>query len=166
MGEQFFDDLARGLDEGTISRRRALKLFGAAALGAVLIPEQAEALTRKARRICRRKGGIPLEKGNCHCAITCPFPGDQFSCHSNSRCICLQTVTGTGFCTDRGGVPSGCSSSDECPVNLNQVCVVNPGCDASGGSCTPATASTDCPANYGCVNGTCQVTACASPCPT
>ncbi len=74
MGEQFFDDLAKGLDDGTISRRRALKLVGAAALGAALIPvmpKQAEALSRRARRRCRRKGGIPLERGNCHCAFKC-----------------------------------------------------------------------------------------------
>jgi hypothetical protein len=35
MGEQFFDDLARGLDDGTISRRRALKLAGGALVGAM-----------------------------------------------------------------------------------------------------------------------------------
>jgi len=35
MQEQFFDDLAKGLDDGTLSRRRALKLAGGALLGAV-----------------------------------------------------------------------------------------------------------------------------------
>ena len=33
MGEQFFDDLARGLDDGSISRSRALKLTAGAFLG-------------------------------------------------------------------------------------------------------------------------------------
>ena len=36
MREQFFDDLAKGLDDGTISRRRALKLAGGALLAAVV----------------------------------------------------------------------------------------------------------------------------------
>ena len=75
IGEQFFDDLAKGLNDGSVSRRRALKLFGAAALSAALMPvmpKQAEALGRRYRRRCRRKGaipesdipgGIPLERG-------------------------------------------------------------------------------------------------------
>ncbi len=37
MEEQFFDDLARGLDDGTFSRRGALRLAGGAALGAALM---------------------------------------------------------------------------------------------------------------------------------
>jgi hypothetical protein len=54
MGEQLFDDLARGLNDSAISRRRALKVVGAAALGAVLsvfLPvEDAEAQRRRSFR--------------------------------------------------------------------------------------------------------------------
>jgi hypothetical protein len=45
MGEQFFDDLARGLDDGTISRKRAFRLAGGALLAALvptLFPREAE----------------------------------------------------------------------------------------------------------------------------
>jgi hypothetical protein len=35
VGEKFVDDLARGLDDGTILRRRALKLVGGALLAVV-----------------------------------------------------------------------------------------------------------------------------------
>ena len=55
MQEQFFDDLARGLDDGTISRRRALKLAGGALLAAVVpsvFSREAEALS--ARKRCHR----------------------------------------------------------------------------------------------------------------
>src|SRR3712207_9450890 len=61
MGEQLLDDLARGLDDGTLSRGRALKLAGGALLGAVvpsLFAGEAEARRRcNARCRCRRKGG-------------------------------------------------------------------------------------------------------------
>jgi hypothetical protein len=58
MGEQFFDDLAKSLDDDTISRRRALKLAGGALLASMvppLFPREAEAINRAKRR-CRRRG--------------------------------------------------------------------------------------------------------------
>ena len=61
MGEQFFDDLARGLDDGTISRRRALRLAGGALLAAVVpsvFSREAEALS--ARKRCHRKRGLDV----------------------------------------------------------------------------------------------------------
>jgi hypothetical protein len=168
MGEQFFDDLARGLHDGTISRGRALRWLGAGAVALAigpLFPEQAEALTRRQRRRCRRKGGIPLEKGTCHCAITCDFSSDEFTCQGNPGCTCFMTVTGRGFCAG-GSRPSGCSSSEDCESSLNEVaCVVNPGCPGSGASCTTSEQCRAINQFYGCVNGTCQLTACASPCP-
>jgi hypothetical protein len=68
MDADRFDALTRAL--GGISRRRALRLAGATALASVvtpLLPQQAEALSVDARRRCRRKGGIPLDHGTCHC---------------------------------------------------------------------------------------------------
>jgi hypothetical protein len=60
MEEQFFDDLANGLDEGTLSRRRALKLAGGAPLAAAvpsLFPREAEARRRLSpKRRCKRRG--------------------------------------------------------------------------------------------------------------
>ena len=169
MGEQFFDDLAKGLDDGTISRRRALRLAGGALLAAVvppLFPREAEARNRAKRR-CRRKGGIYLSRGTCHCAITCALASDQFTCQSNPACTCIMTVTGRGFCAQgTGGRPSGCSSTADCEPSLDEVCVVNPGCPTSGGSCTTSAECRAINSNYACVNGTCQLTACASPCST
>ena len=54
-----FDDLARALAEGSISRRRALKLFAGSALAA-LIPSRALAQQQKVT-ICH-KPGTPAEK--------------------------------------------------------------------------------------------------------
>jgi hypothetical protein len=167
MGEQFFDDLARGLDEGTLSRRRPLKLAGGALVAVVLpslFPREAEAVNRAKRR-CRRKGGVYLTKGNCRCAITCPFTSDKFTCHSNPNCVCMQTLTGSGFCADNSSnLATGCSSNAGCPVGKE--CLFNPGCTGSGGSCTTEAQCKAINQFYACVNGTCQFTGCASPCPT
>jgi hypothetical protein len=164
MGEQFFDDLARGLDDGTISRRRALKLVGAAALGAALIPvmpKQAEALSRRARRRCRRKGGIPLERGNCHCAFTCDSNPSRFHCQSTTDCICLRTASGRGFCA-AGTMFAADKCVNTTPCASGSVCVVIRGCSGSGAACTR---DVQCGA-FSCINGICQFTSCADPCPT
>jgi hypothetical protein len=125
MGEQFFDDLARGLDAGTVSRRRALQLFGAAALGAALMPvmpERAEALGRRARRRCRRQGGIPLERGDCHCAWQCGPDPAPFSCHGNTNCRCYKDPSGRGFCGSGSG-NGGCMKNSDCDPDRR--CAVN-----------------------------------------
>jgi len=163
------DELARALAQNDISRRQAMKWAGYSVLGATLssmgFAESAEALTRKAHRRCRRKGGVPLEKGTCHCApATCDADFDKFLCGGVSNCSCELTVEQRGFCTLDGNVGTGCSSSEEC-AGQNR-CVVIRGCLGSGGQCTRATAATDCPTGMGCVNGTCQNTYCTVPCPT
>jgi hypothetical protein len=60
VNQERFDELAKVLATDTISRRRALRLVGAAVLGTALMPlfpDTAEALTRRQRRRCRRQGG-------------------------------------------------------------------------------------------------------------
>src|SRR5919199_3200108 len=98
--ERSFDELARGLASGNISRRQAIKWAGYSVLGASLssmgFAETAEALTRRQRRRCRRKGGTPLEKGQCHCGSVCgAFEDPQAGCAPG--CVCFQTPEGTGF---------------------------------------------------------------------
>jgi hypothetical protein len=65
--EHSFDELAKGLAEGTISRRRALKWVGAAVLAAAvppLFPTQAVALSRRQRRKVVGKGARYAARGN------------------------------------------------------------------------------------------------------
>ena len=57
MDEHFFDDLAKGLDDGTVSRGRALKLVGAALLSSALMPLVARPAEASLKRKCHRKGG-------------------------------------------------------------------------------------------------------------
>jgi hypothetical protein len=167
MGEQFFDDLARGLDEGTISRGRALKLAGGALLGAVvpsLFPREAEAISR-ARRRCRRKGGVYLSHGDCHCTLHCNSDTSKnFSCNDNQSCPCLEAVEGRGFCSAGGqGTNFGCTSSGQCS-EPGRVCVVVRSCPGSGASCTSDAQCKAIASSLACINGTCQQTSCFLPC--
>jgi hypothetical protein len=181
MDEQFFDNLAKGLDDGTISRRRALKLVGAAAFGAALMPlfpRQADARV-SAKKRCKRKGGLWLSATDpaspCRCATTCANGGTLIPCNSAKTCICMQTVEtgGRGFCVGNTANPippeSGCSVKDDCPAGAT--CVFISGCGTTGDGIggTECANGADCETlsrEYGCVNGTCQKTFCAFPCTT
>ena len=61
QGEHSFDELARGLAGGAISRARAMRLVGAAIFGGALgffsLPDEAEARRRRRRRGGRGRGG-------------------------------------------------------------------------------------------------------------
>jgi hypothetical protein len=129
------DDLAKALYEGTISRSQALKWLGAGAVAFAigpLFPEQAEALTREQRRRCRRRGGVPLERGNCNCGETCQSRRSP-PCQGNSNCTCYRTTEGRGFCGRIAlNPPIFCTSSAQC--SPNQRCVVSQ-LDPVGGGC-------------------------------
>ena len=132
------DELARGLAENDISRRQAIRWAGYSVLGASLssmgFAESAEALSRKARRRCRRKGGTPLEKGNCHCAYACDAPDvSRFHCQDSIACHCLKTAEGKGFCaftTTACADPETCTRSSDCSNQgwkcVNWCCENNP----------------------------------------
>ena len=115
--ERSFDELARALDENSISRAQALRWAGYAVAGAALssmgFADRAEALSRKARRRCRRKGGTPLNKGECHCASTC---GPAFTCQNDPNCLCLKTLEGKGFCAHFSPCGTTCSTNSQCPT--------------------------------------------------
>ena len=182
MDGHFFDDLAKGLDDGSITRRRALKLVGAALLSSALMPlfpRQAHA--SKAKRKCLHKGGTWLTSTDpvspCHCAQTCSSTSTfgTLHCHSSANCICLETVEGKGFCSGNGECGSGCSSNADCsgctlPPGSKLVprCVVIPDSVTCGAHKCFATA--DCfnsfGAGYACITGICQKTICTvGPCP-
>jgi hypothetical protein len=167
MEEQFFDDLAKGLDDGTISRRRALKLAGGALLAAVVptfFPREAEAINRAKRR-CRRKGGVYRAGGNCHCTRHCSSDIEKnFTCQNNASCLCLETVEGRGFCADATAATNpGCTSSAQCSQQ-GHMCVIQRGCPDGGGSCTSNTQCQSISPAFACINGTCQHTSCFPPC--
>ena len=129
-----FDDLARAMAEGSISRRRALKLFAGTAIAA-LIPSRALADDDDCLRVChvpfdretrecdfakaetrcvsRSRRRVHLEnhpcdcRGRCaNCLTSCLPPGD--TCSANAQCC-------SGFCFNGRCQPSAvnCACQDD-----------------------------------------------------
>ena len=131
---------SQGLAENDISRRQAIKWAGYSVLGATLssmgFAETAEGLTARQRRRCRNHGGVPLEKGNCHCAGICGRASSFFNCQNNANCFCVKTTEGKGFCINNATncqFLKACSRSSQC--NPGQKCVVRTCC--RGSVCAP-----------------------------
>jgi hypothetical protein len=130
LGSPSLDELARGLAENSISRRQALRWAGYGVLGAALssmgFADTAEALTRRQRRRCRRRGGTPLERGACHCGFNCGASNPVF-CEGNPDCFCSETIEGRGFCSQLNlACGQTCSSSGQCPSGSR--CIVDTCC--------------------------------------
>ena len=168
MDADRFDALTRRLGASG-SRRRVLRGALGAALAA-LTPKPAGARV-SARKRCLRRGGRPVPQSPtdnvhpCRCALTCDSTGVvKYICSSVfPDCACRETAEGPGFCGWEGGSKMGCSSSAECDASVGERCVISRRCQGSGRACTTAT---DCPtAAHGCVNGTCQIAHCFTPCP-
>src|SRR5829696_7031940 len=125
------DELAKGLAENDISRRQAIRWAGYSVLGASLssmgFAESAEALSRKARRRCRRKGGTPLAAGDCHCGLNCDAPDPtKFTCQDNPNCRCFMSTGGFGWCgrLDQCANLQECTFSSDCtPQFGTEACV-------------------------------------------
>jgi hypothetical protein len=144
-----FDELAKGLANGSISRSRALKLVGASLLGVLL-------------------GGLPLRLAGAQ-TTNCPYNYAQcgsgrYCCNgscvdlntSNSNCgycgnACPsgQTCQGGG-CLGEGGCPSGYTS---CGGRCTDTRYDNQNCGRCGNVC---------PANTSCQNGVCTGGGCPS----
>jgi hypothetical protein len=103
--ERSFDELARGLASGNLSRGKALRLMGAALVGGVLasIPGIAMAKPKPAGEKCNHNH--QCQSGQCVegvCSQACVPNGD--TCNTNAECC-------NGCCS---GVI--CSSPRECEV--------------------------------------------------
>ncbi len=106
--ERSFDELARGLASGNISRGQAIRWAGYSVLGAALssvgFADTAEALTRRQRRRCRRRGHII-------CGGQCVKPTTNYNCGGcNIFCDLGQSCV-NGACVD--DVPA-CTASCCC----------------------------------------------------
>jgi hypothetical protein len=182
-----FDDLARGLANGSVSRRRALRVMGAALVGGALasIPGIARAKPKPAGRKCSHnhqcesgqcvdrvcQGGTcprpPLTEGECNCASRCgDTVSSPFVCQNNPNCFCVETTEGTGFCSDITAscesIPP-CSSSSDCPSGWT--CQVNSCCETPvcGPPCTCAKNGSICTDGFECCSGFCSSGTCATP---
>ena len=96
MDRDRFDTLTRALGSG-ISRRQTLIILGAALSGSDLLavrPEEAAALSKKARKRCQRSGGAVCGKGRR--ALCCANGCDP----SGASCKDLCTVGGDASAPD------------------------------------------------------------------
>ena len=150
--DRSFDDLARAVAEGSLSRRRALKLFAGTAIAA-LIPSRALA-DDDCVHICH----VPFDRQTGRCFFgqrenRC-VPRSRLDEHRNHPCDCLHTRCRN--CTR----PTTTSTTSTTPM-----CIPNGGtCSTGGTPCCSGDCSADgfcaCPSGYVRLsNGTC-----AKPC--
>jgi hypothetical protein len=145
MDERRFDNLVRLLRAGR-SRRRALAVLGAAFFSSAALsvrPTDVAALSKKARRRCKRAGGVVCSagtpksqccsrSGNCvHGACACnAFPNDCPT-DADGQCQCTPDVNGTFGCCDNNSCCNNdqpCTANDDCPPG--SFCA--PGCETGG----------------------------------
>jgi hypothetical protein len=168
MSEHFFDELARQLRDGPMSRRRPLIAVAGMALAAglpALAPHEAAA--SRAKKKCKKRGGTWLATADstspCHCAWTCSSTKEQH-CH-NTSCDCVETTEEEGFCAGGSPVSNGCDSSTQCTGDAKcailSVAYGVCGADVSCNSTAECQSKTTMAA---CINGKCQITACVPPC--
>src|SRR5919199_1729481 len=97
-GASSFDELAIGLSSGTVSRRRALRLFGSAILGGALasIPTVA---------------GAKPKPGKCHKDAQCPVGTtcQNGECLTPQGCQPGETLC-AGQCVDLSSDPENCGA--------------------------------------------------------
>jgi Stigma-specific protein, Stig1 len=178
-----FDELARGLASGTISRGRALKWVGAAFLAAAvppLFPAQAVALTRRQRRRCRNLGGTvcgEVQRSQICCPSGLPCCGTArrpVCCPSGGQCVggscqcpsgetdcsgaCVNLNTDENNCGTCGATCSeGASCVDgscECPTGESDC---NNRCvDLNTDESNCGTCGNQCPEGASCVDGSCE----------
>jgi CXCXC repeat len=158
------DDLARALAEGSISRRRALKLFAGSAIAA-LIPSRALAQPNKVT-ICHKPGTPDQETikvsqsavnthlrhgdqlGTCcpdgstlcggNCVTNCTGRGQGLD-PDTCRCTCTAKTTGCG--PNRNPVACPTPGAQSCCEQFETIsgtcaCVCGAGCLPDGASCT------------------------------
>jgi hypothetical protein len=146
---RYFDELASGLASGSISRRKALRLMGAALVGGTLGSLGGVAAADDCKRngkACKKNsqccsgncvngtcsacpaGSVELSNGTCAKPCTTPYT----NC-AGERCYCVPSDTGGSYCGTPGIVlPSGPCSSFSNPCPSGQFCQ-----DVTGGCFIP-----------------------------
>jgi hypothetical protein len=131
----FFDDLARGLGDGSITRGKALRLMGAALVGGALASLPGAAL---ADDDCRSFGRRCRRDSQC-CSKNCVRRGDNKVCgcpegqrRCNDRCVNLnRNENHCGTCSNR------CDEGEQCMEGVCQG-ACPPDTQICGASCCTA----------------------------
>jgi hypothetical protein len=115
VSTQDFDDLTRALASRTISRRRALQLAAASALGAA---------------------GLGVATREAEAAPTCPRRGagcDRFCRNTNKLCFCIRTLSGKRVCVHGCCSNRTCNSRGDC--RRTEVCMKSGCCNEGQPTC-------------------------------
>src|SRR5215211_4098297 len=120
--ERSFDELARGLASGSISRGRALRLMGAALVGGTLgslggvaaADDECKPLNKKCRK------NHQCCSGNCEGSKCAACVSNGGTCSTSSNCCSGNCSNGFCCASGRVGLSNGtcvkpCTSSDDCP---------------------------------------------------
>ncbi|GEM_PF-2583424 len=179
MSERF-DDLTRAVGASP-SRRRVLKMFGAAAIGAVgavvLRPFQGNAVTCPAGSAicgqgCCPKGGSCTDAASSCCCPKGTTPCGPSCCQTGVACVdadrglcgCPAKTTPCGSGAGLTCCAAGQACSPGCPnassFGTATACVSGLPCIAPGASC--AAGSTCCGAGNSCINNICQSSTCGA----
>jgi hypothetical protein len=121
-----FDELAKGIANGALSRGQLLKLVGAAVLGSVLnsaLPEVALAKKKKKKKKHRHVSGVlppspppPPDPNACSDPTCTP-------CGGRDVCGCVSTIEGKSTCVDAATGPfTPCTTSATCQPS-GRLCV-------------------------------------------
>ena len=166
--EYSFDELARGLANGTISRGRALKLVGGAILGGALLslwPGEAQAHRRRRRHHHHHHGGgggggcgpgrTPCRRPNgnvvcCQSNETCSNKGCIRECNNFTTTTCLTTAT-----TDDPHACAGQTTGCKCfrTTEGGSFCVNTTSSNYSCANTACPNGTSDCPAGSTCIQG-------------
>jgi hypothetical protein len=160
-GEHSLDDLAKGLASGNLSRRKALRMLGAAMVGGMLASIPGVALAAPCRRPRIRCAGQCCAAG----VTTCQGTGRNSTCGS---CPTGQVVCG-GQCVDTstdlancGGCGNACAEGKTCQGGA---CVCPTGTTVCGNTCCAegqlCEGPGDCPQGNACQTATCVGGVCA-----
>jgi hypothetical protein len=165
-----FDDLAKGLASGTLSRGKVLRWMGGALVGAALasVPGVAWANDRcpEGQTRCGDRC-VNLQTNERHCGSCANRCRSTQTC-CKGRCVNLQgNERHCGSCFNRcpegsecvGGV---CQAGGGCPSGTT-LCggnCVSTDCPSSGQTLNPSTCKCECSANQFCCNGACRDLVC------
>ena len=144
-GEGFFDELARGLADGTLTRGRALRLMGAALVGGTL----ASLGIREAGADppgCKRIGKNCTRNDQCCGSLVCVSGTCQTPTTTTTETPTTTTTSTTPMCIANGGT---------CSTGGTPCCSGN----CSNGFCCPS-------GRVGLSNGTCAMPCTRFECPT
>jgi hypothetical protein len=156
--ERSFDALARGLANGSISRRKALRMLGAALVGSALASIPGMALAQPPPGACKPKGAKCIVNRDC-CSQNCFTQNGKLicgpvlgACFNDNDCTSVpgQDPCTKAVCDQATGVcvlePKTCPPS-------NNPCAARTECNPATGACVeiPVNAGTVCrPAQGGC----------------